>query len=77
MRLNPDNVLIHPSLQEFLATLAEVVGVVVGMAGREGMVGAQLALGVVTIPLHALVQGEGEAWRINLQIAAESTSSCS
>jgi len=39
-------------------------GVEVGMVGREGMLGAQLALGVVTAPLHALVQGSGTAWRI-------------
>ena len=36
----------------------------VGMVGREGMVGAQLVLGVVTSPLRALVQGSGAAWRI-------------
>lgn len=36
----------------------------VGMVGREGMLGAELALGVATTPLHALVQGEGAAWRI-------------
>jgi CRP-like cAMP-binding protein len=36
----------------------------VGMVGREGMLGAQLALGVATVPLHALVQGAGSAWRI-------------
>ena len=36
----------------------------VGMVGREGMVGAQLALGVATAPLHAVVQGAGTAWRI-------------
>jgi CRP-like cAMP-binding protein len=36
----------------------------VGMVGREGMVGAQLVLGVATTPLHALVQGSGQAWRI-------------
>ena len=36
----------------------------VGMVGREGMVGAQLALGVATTPLRALVQGEGRARRI-------------
>lgn len=36
----------------------------VGMVGREGMLGAQLVLGVGTVPLHALVQGGGMAWRI-------------
>jgi CRP-like cAMP-binding protein len=36
----------------------------VGMIGREGMFGAQLALNVSTQPLHALVQGAGSAWRI-------------
>jgi CRP-like cAMP-binding protein len=39
-------------------------GLEVGMVGREGMLGAQLALGVRAIPLHALVQGAGTAWRI-------------
>jgi CRP-like cAMP-binding protein len=39
-------------------------GLEVGMVGREGMVGAQLALGVVTTPLRALVQGSGSTWRI-------------
>jgi CRP-like cAMP-binding protein len=37
----------------------------VGMVGWEGMFCAQLALGVTTQPLHALVQGAGEAWRIS------------
>ena len=36
----------------------------VGMVGREGMVGAQIVLGVMTTPLHAVVQGSGKAWRI-------------
>jgi len=39
-------------------------GVEVGMVGREGMLGAQLVLGVGAIPLHALVQGAGTARRI-------------
>ena len=36
----------------------------VGMVGREGMVGAELALGVLNSPLHAVVQGPGESWRV-------------
>jgi len=39
-------------------------GLEVGMVGREGMLGAQLVLGVSAIPLHALVQGNGTARRI-------------
>ena len=39
-------------------------GLEVGMVGREGMVGAQLALGIVAAPLRAIVQGSGAAWRI-------------
>jgi CRP-like cAMP-binding protein len=36
----------------------------VGMVGREGMLGAQMALGAIREPLHAVVQGPGSAWRI-------------
>jgi Crp-like helix-turn-helix domain len=36
----------------------------VGMVGREGMCGAQVALNVFTQPLHMLVQGAGIALRI-------------
>jgi CRP-like cAMP-binding protein len=39
-------------------------GLEVGMVGREGMVGAHLALGVATSPLRALVQGAGASWRV-------------
>lgn len=39
-------------------------GLEVGMVGREGMLGAQLALGVDAMPLRALVQGAGPARRI-------------
>jgi CRP-like cAMP-binding protein len=41
-------------------------GLEVGMAGREGMVGAQLVLGVTKSPLRALVQGPGTAWRVTM-----------
>jgi CRP-like cAMP-binding protein len=37
----------------------------VGMVGREGMLGVQIALGVPTVPLHALVQGAGDAWCVS------------
>jgi CRP-like cAMP-binding protein len=40
-------------------------GMEVGLVGREGMLGAQLALGVVTAPLQALVQGAGAVRRIS------------
>jgi CRP-like cAMP-binding protein len=36
----------------------------VGMVGREGMVGAELVLGVLRSPLHSVVQGPGKAWRV-------------
>lgn len=41
----------HPSLE-------------VGMVGREGMLGVQLALGVTVSPARGLVQGSGSAWRV-------------
>lgn len=47
-----------------VTTIDNHPGLEVGMVGREGMLGAQLALGVVSTPLRALVQGEGLAWRI-------------
>ena len=40
-------------------------GLEVGMVGSEGMLGAQLALGVSTIPLRAMVQGQGHALRVD------------
>lgn len=40
-------------------------GLEVGMVGSEGMLGAQLALGVSMIPLRAMVQGQGNALRID------------
>ncbi|PNG58910.1 MULTISPECIES: Crp/Fnr family transcriptional regulator [unclassified Variovorax] len=51
----------------FISLVAQIGGrasLEVGLVGREGMVGAQLALDVSTVPLHAVVQGPGSAWRI-------------
>ncbi len=51
----------------FISLVAQVdhhPGLEVGMVGSEGMVGAQLVLGVATSPLRALVQGAGAALRI-------------
>ena len=51
----------------FISMVAKVdqsAGVEVGMVGSEGMLGAQLSLGVVTAPLHAVVQGSGSALRM-------------
>jgi CRP-like cAMP-binding protein len=53
--------------ESFISLLTVVdgkTGLEVGMIGREGMLGVQLVLGMVTAPLRALVQGEGHAWRI-------------
>lgn len=52
----------------FVSLLAEVDAehaIEVGLVGREGMLGVQLALGVATEPLLVLVQGAGAALRID------------
>lgn len=51
----------------FISLVAPIDGkpaLEVGMVGREGMLGAQVILGVATVRLQALVQGSGSAWRI-------------
>lgn len=49
----------------------------VGMVGREGMLGAELALGVTSAPFHVLVQGAGTALRLSApaltQVLTQST----
>ena len=51
-----------------LVTLLEGhAGLEVGMAGSEGMVGTELALGVALAPVRAVVQGPGSALRIEAE----------
>jgi CRP-like cAMP-binding protein len=52
------------SFISMIAVLDDKPVLEVGMVGFEGMVGAQMALGLDTEPLHAIVQGSGSAWRI-------------
>ncbi|MDM0035719.1 Crp/Fnr family transcriptional regulator [Variovorax sp. J22P271] len=49
-----------------LKTIENRPGLEVGMVGREGMVGVQVALGVSSTPLQAVVQGQGIALRIGV-----------
>lgn len=56
-------------VESFISQMVRIEGssgLCVGMAGREGTLGVQLALGVPVSPLHALVQGPGRAWRIGV-----------
>ena len=48
-----------------VAPIAGHAGLEVGMVGREGMLGAHLALGVAAAPWRAQVQGPGSAWRLS------------
>ena len=54
--------------ESFISLIAPVdgyAGLEVGMVGSEGMFGVSLMLGVDVSPLHALVQGAGQALRMN------------
>lgn len=51
----------------FISTVATLGGhqpLEIRLIGDEGMLGATMALGVATIPLRAIVQGTGNAWRM-------------
>jgi CRP-like cAMP-binding protein len=55
--------------QSFISLVASLDGepaIEVGMVGREGMLGIQLALGITVSPWQGLVQGAGEALRMKV-----------
>ena len=57
-------------LDGFISLIARLEGtprLEVGMVGREGMLGVQVVLEVLTAPLHAVVQGTGSAWRAGVR----------
>ena len=59
---------VHFPIDGFVSLLAQVDSehvIEVGMVGREGMLGIHLALGVSSEPLKSLVQGQGQALRID------------
>jgi CRP-like cAMP-binding protein len=53
------------SFVSLIAQMDELHSLEVGMAGREGMLGVQLVLGVTREPLKVLVQGAGTALRLS------------
>ena len=58
-------------LTAFISMVASLDGepvLEVGLAGYEGVLGAQLALGLTAAPLHAVVQGGGSAWRFGAAV---------
>ena len=48
-----------------IASLSGVPRIEVGLVGAEGMIGASLCLGVAIAPFHAVVQGAGNALRLD------------
>jgi CRP-like cAMP-binding protein len=60
---------VHFPVDGFISLVTQLdghPGLEVGMVGREGVLGASLALGMAAAPLRALVQGVGTAWRVSV-----------
>lgn len=64
------------SFISLVAGIGASPGVEVGMIGREGMLGSQLALGVGTTPLHGVVQGPGNALRVGTVVFRSELARC-
>lgn len=60
----------HNSFISLVALAAGTPGVEVGMVGREGFLGSQIALGIQVAPVRAVVQGAGAALRIGASALA-------
>jgi len=63
----------------FVSLIAQVDArhsVEVGMAGNEGMLGVQLAFGLLHDPLKVVVQGAGPAWRMDADVFRSELLSC-
>lgn len=66
-------------LDGFISLVTKVAGhtpLEIGLIGNEGMLGATLILDIDTAPIHAVVQGNGSAWRIAAKTFQHVLSKC-
>lgn len=59
-----------------ISTFADGGGVEVGVVGNEGMFGVHIVLGSVTIPLEAIVQQPGDAYRVPASVVEQEFRAC-
>lgn len=64
------------SFISMITTVDERSSLEVGLAGREGMLGATLVLGIQSSPTHAVVQGAGTALRMEMTALADELECC-